>query len=107
MICGARSKMKMHNHLFKIIKNFKCKIVTSEYLIKPEALLSTGSCVTQGTCLTHTEGLWSGITCRGLPVSKSGPCVMVHVSDDALSCQTQEGEDECHYSCIQGYFNRC
>lgn len=33
--------------------------------------------------------------------------MMVHISDDGLSCQTQEGEEECHYNCIQGYFNRC
>lgn len=38
---------------------------------------------------------------------KSVPCMMVHISDDGLSCQTQEGEEECHYNCIQGYFNRC
>lgn len=33
--------------------------------------------------------------------------MMVHISDDGLSCQTQEGEEECHYNCIQRYFNRC
>lgn len=32
---------------------------------------------------------------------------MVHIPDDGLSRQTWEGEEECHYSCIQGYFNRC
>lgn len=37
---------------------------------------------------------------------ESVPCMMVHISDDGLSCQTQEGEEGCHYNCIQGYFNR-
>lgn len=36
---------------------------------------------------------------------ESVPCMMVHISDDGLSCQTQEGEQECHYNGIQGYFN--
>lgn len=58
----------MHKHLFKIIKNFKFKMVTSEHLIKPEALLSTGPCVIQDTCFIHTEGSWSRIIFRGLPV---------------------------------------
>lgn len=56
----------------------------------------------------QAQGLLSGLeSYAGVFLSlENVPCMMVHISDDGLSCQTQEGEEEHHYGCIQGYFNR-
>lgn len=107
IICRAQCKIKMHSPLLKIIKMFNIRMATSEhFLVERGALRSTGPWVTPGTCLTHGRILVLGPHAGGFLSSESVPCMMARISDDGLSCQTQEGEEECHYNCIQGYFNQ-
>lgn len=105
-IYRSQCKIKMCSPLLKI-KNFNFGMVTSEHLIKCGALLSARPCVTWGTCLIHRRLLVSESHVRVFLSLESVPCRMVHISDDGLPCETQEGEEECHYNCIQGYFNPC
>lgn len=69
------------------------------------ALPSTGPCVTPAPCLTLRRLLVSRSQ-AGAFLLESAPREMVHVSDDGLSHQTQEGEEERHSDDLQGYFHQ-